>query len=103
MMKFLSLPLLAVCVSCSSAPGPVVPGTPIERQMIGLLQKFDRWDENGDGVLNEAELKPTEQVTGQPAGKVIDFYDTNGDRKISLKEAQKGFSRSSEAEAAVRS
>ena len=100
-MKFLSLPLLAVCVSCSTAPGPVTPTTPVERQMVGLLQKFDRWDENGDGYLSEAELKPTEQVTGQPASKVVSFYDTNGDGRISLAEAQKGMSRSDEAEAAI--
>lgn len=100
-MKFLSLPLFAVCVSCSSAPGPITPTTPVERQMIGLLQKFDRWDENGDGELTEIELKPTEQVTGQPASKVISFYDTDGDGRISLKEAQQGLSRSSEAEAAI--
>ena len=58
--------------------------------MIGLLEKFDRWDENGDGYLTEAELVRTEELTGHPPAKVIAFYDTDGDGRISLKEAQKG-------------
>ncbi len=95
-MKLLSLPLLVACTSCSTTPA-----TPVERQMLGLLEKFDRWDENGDGELTEIELKPTEQVTGRPAREVISFYDTSGDGQISLKEAQKGLSRSDEAEAVL--
>ncbi len=101
MMKFLSLPFLVICGSCSSAPGPIVPTTPVERQMIGLLEKFDRWDENGDGYLSQAELVKTKQLTGHKPAEVIAFYDTNGDGKISLKEAQKGLNRTEEAEAAA--
>ena len=73
--------------------------------MIGLLQKFDRWDDNGDGYLDSRELsagiatlkgKP-QQVT-YTAAEVIDFYDTNKDKKVSMMEAQAGYSRSDEAE-----
>lgn len=85
-------------VSCSTAPGPVTPTTPIERQMVGLLQKFDRWDEDGDGYLTASELAPTQQVTGRPPENVVKFYDGDGDRRISLKEAQAGLSRFDEVE-----
>lgn len=100
-MKFLSLPLVVACISCSTAPGPITPTTPVERQMIGLLQKFDLWDENGDGELTQAELVKTKQLTGHTPAEVIAFYDTGGDGRISLKEAQKGLDRTDEAEAAA--
>ena len=29
---------------------------PLKRQMVGLLEKFDGWDYNGDGYLSHAEL-----------------------------------------------
>jgi hypothetical protein len=99
--KSLGLPLLAVSESCSTAPGPVARTTPVQRQMLGRLQKFDRWDEAGDGELTETELKPTEKVTRQPASEVISFYDTGGDGRISLQEAQQGMKRPAQAEAAI--
>lgn len=73
--------------------------------MIGLLQKFDRWDDDGDGFLDEAELtdginslKGKPQQVSYTAADVIDFYDTNHDKKISMMEAQAGFARAAEAE-----
>lgn len=73
--------------------------------MIGLLQKFDRWDDNGDGKLDSAELTHgIDSLRGKPqqvtytAKEVIDFYDTNHDRKVSMSEAQAGYARSGEAE-----
>ena len=101
-MKFPSWPLFVLFVSCSSAPGPITPVTPVERQMVGLLQKFDLWDENGDGYLTEAEIVKTKQAGREPS-KVIAFYDKDGDTRISLKEAQSGLSRSDEAEEATKS
>lgn len=97
MMKFLSLPPLAVCISCTSAPGPIVPTTQVERQMIGLLEKFDRWDENGDGYLDSSEIGGPDQLAGHSPEKVMEFYDTNSDGKISLVEAQQGLNRTNEA------
>ncbi len=97
-MKLLTLPLILACASCSNGPGPITPKTKVERQMVGLLQKFDRWDDNGDGCLNDQELKPAAKISGQPSAKIMEFYDTNHDRKISLREAQDGFSRTDEAE-----
>lgn len=83
---------------CAKGPEPIVPETKVERQMIGLLEKFDRWDYNGDGYLSAAELKPAEVKSGYSPQKILGFYDTNHDGKISLKEAQAGMKRPEEAE-----
>jgi len=104
-MKILGLSLAIASVGCSSGPGPVVPKTRTERQMIGLLEKFDRWDDNGDGELTEAELnhgiyqmKNTSRKVNYTGKAIIAFYDTNKDGRVTLREAQAGYSRSDEAE-----
>jgi hypothetical protein len=97
-MKCFSLSLLLALGSCASGPGPITPQTPVERQMIGLLEKFDRWDEDGNGKLTAPELKDAQKRSGRTPAKIIGFYDTNGDQAISLREAQAGFSRVEEAE-----
>ena len=99
-------PFAALAIaSCAPSPdpGPVVPVTEVERQMIGLLEKFDRWDDDGDGHLDQAELAVGLEGTPYRADRVIAFYDTNGDRRISLREAQAGYHRAAEAEAAAES
>ena len=98
MMKLLAGPLILAIASCAHGPGPITPKTKVERQMVGLLQKFDRWDENGDGYLTAPELKPAAKISGQAPAKIVGFYDTNHDHQISLQEAQDGFSRADEAE-----
>ncbi len=90
----LVLPLLGAC----AGPGPIVPETKVEKQMIGLLEKFDRYDMNGDGELDAGELVAAQQSTGHPPSEIIDFYDRDKSRTISLREAQRGFSRLEEAE-----
>ncbi len=100
-MKPLTLPIILAFASCAKAPGPITPETPVERQMLGLLQKFDLWDENGDGYLTAAELRKAGPITGYPPEKIIAFYDKDADNRISLKEAQEGLSRSGEAEHAA--
>lgn len=94
------IPLLCVVFgsACSSGLGPVVPKTSEERQMIGLLQKFDLWDDDGSGDLDEKEVAAGLQGKGVPytARQVIDFYDTSGDKRISLGEAQAAYSRAGE-------
>jgi hypothetical protein len=84
--------------ACHSGLGPVVPKTPVERKMIGLLEKFDRWDYDGDGELDEKELAAGLKERGikTSARDVIGFYDTNGNKKISLREAQAGYHRADE-------
>jgi hypothetical protein len=93
-VPFVIFPLLAAC----AGPGPIVPETKVERQMIGLLEKFDRYDLNGDGELDSTELMAAQKSTGHPPGEIIDFYDRDKNRTISLREAQRGFSRLEEAE-----
>lgn len=88
--------LLVALGSC--APNP----EPVKRQMIGLLEKFDRWDYNGDGHLVASELKDAEQLSGLPVGEIVDFYDTDNDAKISFREAQDGLSRLDEARETVK-
>lgn len=95
------IPVL-LCGACSSGLGPVVPESPVERKMLGLLEKFDRWDDNGDGFLDDSELEMALKGTEHKPARVIDFYDTNGDRRISLREAQAGYHRANEAEVLIR-
>ena len=100
-MKIRLLPfvfVVALAGSCSPGLGPVVPKTPVERKMIGLLEKFDRWDDNGDGQLDQAELDAGLKGTEHKAERVIAFYDTDGNERVSLREAQAGYARSGEAE-----
>lgn len=101
-MKFLKLLVFLGCVSCANGPAPITPGSKVERQMVGLLEKFDRWDEDGNGKLSARELKQAEQLSGRPAARILDFYDTNRDGGISLREAQSGLSRIEEAELRVK-
>lgn len=70
--------------------------------MVGLTEKFDRWDENGNGQLSSSELQQAEQISGVPAAKIIDFYDANGDGMISLRESQHAISRVDEAKALIK-
>jgi hypothetical protein len=96
------LPLCLLLAACSSGPGPVVPRTAVERKMIGLMEKFDRWDDDGDGELDRAELTAGLQGTEHTADSVISFYDTNRNGRVSLREAQAGYARSAEAGEIVR-
>ncbi len=99
-MKIRILLSAALCSACSPGAGPVVPKTPVERQMIGLMQKFDLWDEDGSGELDEAEISAGLKGKSVPytARQVIEFYDSSGNGKVSLREAQAGYGRVGEFE-----
>jgi hypothetical protein len=101
-MKLHVLLIAMFCAACSQGLGPVVPHTEVERKMIGLLQKFDLWDDNGDGQLDKAELETGLKGSEHKAANVIDFYDTSRNGTISLREAQAGYSRSEEAEQRIK-
>ena len=92
-MKRIATVVIALLGIASCAPSP----GPIKRKMVGLLEKFDRWDYNGDGQLSKSELKDAEQIGGFSADEIIRFYDTGGDGRISFSEAQSGMSRVDEA------
>lgn len=96
-MKQLSLPVILVLGSCAG-PGEFTPETKVERQLVGFLEKFDRWDYNGDGKLVASELKEAQQRTGRTPKQILDFYDEDRDGGITLREAQGGLERTDEAE-----
>lgn len=101
-MKRISTLALVALSACSPSIGPVVPKTPVERKMIGLLQKFDRWDDDGNGQLDRQELAEGLAGSGHSPEAVMEFYDANRDGKISLKEAQNAYSRAPEADARIK-
>ena len=67
---------------------------PIHRKMFALVEKFDRFDDNGDGYLTRKELEAgvkttgTVQLTKSQYDQVMLVYDTDKDKKISLDEAK---------------
>ena len=89
--RILLLALLVGAVSCVPVNDEI---PPIHRKMSGLVEKFDRFDENGDGYLTRMELEKgvnsmgPDRLTKDQYDRVMLVYDTNKDRKISLKEAQ---------------
>ena len=101
MKRIITLALVALS-ACSPSIGPVVPKTPVERKMIGLLQKFDRWDDDGNGQLDRQELAEGLAGSGHSPNAVMEFYDTNRDDNISLKEAQNAYNRAPEADARIK-
>ena len=97
-----ALLLTALAASCSPGLGPVVPGTEVERKMIALLEKFDRWDDNGDGQLDRSELADGLKGTDHSPERVIAFYDADRNGRVSIREAQAGYRRAGEAEEIIR-
>ncbi|MEY3895183.1 MAG: EF-hand domain pair [Verrucomicrobiota bacterium] len=104
-MKFLVAPLILALASCTSGPGTAKPENRTERQMLGLLEKFDRWDDNGDGELTAKEIdhginrfKDTPMKVNYTGKQVVKFYDTDHNGSVSLREAQAGYRRADEVE-----
>ena len=90
-MKAMIVFASVLLVSCAGS-GPGGSGENQQRKMAGLLQKFDLWDLNGDGYLTEKEISDglsahQVQIPETPA-EIMSHYDRNGDRKISMSEAQ---------------
>jgi len=78
-------------LSCTSGTNDV---PPIHRKMFGLVEKFDRFDLDGDGYLTRQELENgvdsmgPDRLTKNQYDRVMLVYDTNGDKKVSLTEAK---------------
>lgn len=83
---------LAACTSSQDPRSPEVVG----RKMIGLQEKFDLIDTDGDGYLTKSEIIAgydelgVVQQTPEMADEIIKFYDFDKDGRISLREAQSG-------------
>ncbi|MES2475475.1 MAG: hypothetical protein V4640_06825 [Verrucomicrobiota bacterium] len=84
--------------ACSQGPGTAIPETRSEKQMLGLIEKFDRWDYNGDGELSSweissgiASIEGSSRAVTYNAPDVVKYYDKNGDQAVSLREAQDGY------------
>lgn len=82
--------LLAACHTDPMDPAVV------DRKMIGLQEKFDLVDLDGDGHLTRQEIIKGYDELGvvnqspETADALIAFYDFDGDRRVSLREAQSG-------------
>jgi len=89
------LPFLCASLfpGCATPSSDRIPENRTERQMIGLLEKFDRWDYNGDGRLTIDELDEASRISGVPAQDILNYYDTNKDGAITLREAQAAYER----------
>lgn len=106
----LAITALAACAFISCSPGTThssIPESSSEKQMLGLMEKFDRWDHDGNGLLTAKEidagvaiLKGTSREVTFDGADVIEHYDHNGDRTVSLREAQSGYKRTTEDGAA---
>lgn len=85
-------------VSCGT-PDNIVPENHRERRMFAFLEKFDRFDYNGDGKLTRKEVQQglhESDVSGVSQKDIRDGFaefDTNRDGAISLREAQAGLRR----------
>lgn len=86
--------LLAPVLSAVSCLPNTNEPPPIHRKMFALVEKFDRFDDNGDGYLTRRELEEgvksvnTQLLTKEQYDRVMTVYDSNKDRKISLREAK---------------
>lgn len=77
-------------VSCATSSNNA---PPIHRKMLLLVENFDRYDENGDGLLSRMELEKAvdtmgpDRLTKEQYDRAMRVYDTNGDNKVSRAEA----------------
>lgn len=92
MKLLLPLPLLfASCAFEDSDHGEAAHG----RKMMGLLEKFDRFDYDGDGSLTRKEIdlgiKEAAAVQLEPSeiDAMMKHYDVNKDGKITRWEAER--------------
>ena len=75
--------------------------------MLGLMEKFDRWDYDGDGELSVREIdagiagiKGSSKAVTYKGADVVKYYDVDGNNRISLREAQAGYHSTTQGDAA---
>ena len=94
MKALIALPALLLIASCATE-APTDPAV-VGRKMIGLQQKFDLIDTDGDGFLTREEIVAGFDDIGvvdqspETVDAIIDFYDFDKDAKLSLRETQSG-------------
>lgn len=92
-MKLIPAILPLFLISCGT-PENVVPENAQERRLFGLLEKFDRFDYNGDGSLTKEEVRlgiKESGVKGITETNITNGFlrcDGNQNGKISFAEAQ---------------
>jgi hypothetical protein len=95
MKSSIILPVVSLLAACTATESPTDPAV-VSRKMIGLQQKFDLIDLDGDGYLTRSELVEGFDEIGvvdqspETVDAIIDFYDFNKDGKLSLRETQSG-------------
>jgi Ca2+-binding EF-hand superfamily protein len=95
----LSLALISLLIVSCGTPENIVPESPKERKMFAFLEKFDRFDYDGNGKLTKKEVRQglkesdVPGVTDQEIDRGFAEFDTNKDGAISFREAQGGLRR----------
>ena len=91
-MKYLFVPLLAMAgCEWSNPHSEAAHG----RKLMGLQEKFDRFDYNGDGKLSRAEIEQGIEESGvtgvseEELDAMMKHYDVNGDGHISRWESER--------------
>jgi len=99
-MKYMLLLVPVFFASChTGTPNNVVPETTHEKRVFSFLEKFDRFDYNGDGKLTKKEIwqgireMQIKNVTKERVDKWFAEFDTNHDGRITFAEAQGGMRR----------
>jgi hypothetical protein len=111
MKSLLLFPLLLASCATPSGPstGPSTGATPdhtshtdaerlaMQHKLIGFQEKYDRFDHDGDGYLTPNEIsegltfEKVEGITPAEVPKIMAYYDTNRDGRISLSEINAGY------------
>jgi Ca2+-binding EF-hand superfamily protein len=92
-MNYLLACLPLLLISCGT-PDNIVPENAQERRLFGLLEKFDRFDYNGDGSLTQKEVRLGVKESGVKGVNEANIQhafercDDNKNGKISFAEAQ---------------
>lgn len=100
------LPALLL-TACGTSSGPTGSSGSAQEEMAAKLvtfqQRFDRYDDNGDGFLSRQEVAAGlandwgEELTPDTVPFIFAFYDTNRDNRISLAEINAGYEAGPEA------
>ncbi|MFC7336361.1 EF-hand domain-containing protein [Haloferula chungangensis] len=95
MKALIAIPLGFLVASCSSTASRTDPQV-VGRKMIGLQEKFDLIDTDGDGFLTRSEIVAGFSTVGvvdqspETVDAIVDFYDFDKDGKLTLRETQSG-------------